>query len=241
MVFLAKLDMKLNSTVALTLILLATMLGAGTVSALWGYTLGHGALKGVTQPDVSPTKKLAGDKTSSSSQEGVKMLSEQAVLAKVSEKIDSTSTISELEEKEDNTKDKDSEKDTEEIEKEEEKQTTIAGNFPITSQDQGVTLEVVSANQKGGSLLLDVNMKNQGSQEVRFLYSFLDVKDEQGRALSAITEGLPGELPPSGREFSGKVRIPTALLEDAKNISLTLTDYPDQKLQLNLSNIPVVR
>ncbi len=228
--------MKLNSTVALTLILLATMLGAGTVSALWGYTLGHGSLKGVTQPDVSPTKKLAGDKTSSSSQEGVKMLSEQAVLAKVSEKIDSTSTISELEEKEDSTKDKESEK-----EKEEEKQTTIAGNFPITSQDQGVTLEVVSANQKGGSLLLDVNMKNQGSQEVRFLYSFLDVKDEQGRALSAITEGLPGELPPSGREFSGKVRIPTALLEDAKNISLTLTDYPDQKLQLNLSNIPVVK
>lgn len=235
--------MKLNSTVALTLILLATMLGAGTVSALWGYTLGHGALKGVTQPDVSPTKKLAGDKTSSSSQEGVKMLSEEAVLAEVSEKIDSTSTISELDEKEDSTEDKDkeSEKDTEEGDKEEEKEATISGNFPITSQDQGVTLEVVSASQKGGSLLLDVNMKNQGSQEVRFLYSFLDVKDEQGRALSAITEGLPGELPPSGREFSGKVRIPTALLEDAKNISLTLTDYPDQKLQLNLNNIPVVK
>ncbi len=230
--------MKLNSTVALTLILLATMLGAGTVSALWGYTLGYGALKGVTQPDVSPTKKLSGDKASASGQEGVKMLSEQTVLAKVSEKIDSTSTISELEEKkEDDTKNVEEKKETEE----EEKETTITGNFPITSQDQGVTLEVVGASQQGGSLLLDVNMKNQGSQEVRFLYSFLDVKDEQGRALSAITEGLPGELPSNGREFSGKVRIPTALLEDAKNISLTLTDYPDQKLQLSLVNIPVVR
>ena len=227
--------MKLNSTVALTLILLATMLGAGTVSALWGYTLGYGALKGVTQPDVSPTKKLAGDKTSASGTEGVKMLSEQTVLAKVSEKIDSTSTISELEEKK--------EDDTKDSEKTEEKETetSVTGNFPITTQDQGVTLEVVGASQQGGSLLLDVNMKNQGSQEVRFLYSFLDVKDEQGRALSAITEGLPGELPSNGREFSGKVRIPTALLEDAKNVSLSLTDYPDQKLQLSLVNIPVVR
>ncbi|MGB3693906.1 MAG: hypothetical protein WA865_03055 [Spirulinaceae cyanobacterium] len=232
--------MKLNSTVALTLILLATMLGAGTVSALWGYTLGYGALKGVTQPDVSPTKKLAEDKTSSSGSEGVKMLSEQTVLAQVSEKIDSTSTVSELEEKkEDDTKNLEEQKEAEE--KAKEKESAVAGNFPIISQDQGVTLEVVGASQQGGSLLLDVNMKNQGSQEVRFLYSFLDVKDEQGRALSAITEGLPGELPSNGREFSGKVRIPTALLEDAKNISLTLTDYPDQKLQLSLANIPVVR
>ncbi len=37
--------MKLNSTVAFTLILLARInVGAGTVSALWGYTLGYGAL-----------------------------------------------------------------------------------------------------------------------------------------------------------------------------------------------------
>ncbi|NES63977.1 MAG: hypothetical protein F6K24_01215 [Okeania sp. SIO2D1] len=38
--------MKLNSTVALTLILLAMMSGAGAVSSLYGYTLGHSALKG---------------------------------------------------------------------------------------------------------------------------------------------------------------------------------------------------
>jgi len=31
------------------------------------------------------------------------------------------------------------------------------------------------------------------------------------------------------------------LLENAKRLSLTLTDYPDQKLQLKMSEIPVVR
>jgi len=31
------------------------------------------------------------------------------------------------------------------------------------------------------------------------------------------------------------------LLEDAKKLSLTLTDYPDQKLQLKMSEIPVAR
>ncbi|MGG6296989.1 hypothetical protein ACQ4M4_21545 [Leptolyngbya sp. AN02str] len=47
--------MKLNSTVALTLVLLSLMVGAGVVSAAWGYALGREALKGVTQPDVRPT------------------------------------------------------------------------------------------------------------------------------------------------------------------------------------------
>jgi hypothetical protein len=69
----------------------------------------------------------------------------------------------------------------------------------------------------------------------------LNVTDDQGRALSAITEGLPGELPPTGEAFSGTVSIPTALLEDAKKLSMTLTDYPDQKLQLKMSEIPVAR
>jgi hypothetical protein len=84
-------------------------------------------------------------------------------------------------------------------------------------------------------------MKNDGSNPVRFLYSFLNVTDDQGRALSAITEGLPGELPANSQEFTGTVSIPTALLEDAKKLSLTLTDYPDQKLQLKMAEIPVNR
>jgi uncharacterized protein affecting Mg2+/Co2+ transport len=113
--------------------------------------------------------------------------------------------------------------------------------LPIKSEDRGVTLEIRSANQEGGSLLLNVSLKNQGGNAVRFLYSFLNVTDEQGRTLSAITEGLPGELPANGQEYSGTVSIPTALIENAQRLSLSLTDYPDQKLQLKMSEIPVVR
>ncbi len=79
--------MKLNSTVALTLILLAMMLGAGFVSAMWGFTVGHEALKGVTQPDVRPTKKLAGNQQTYPGQEGVPILREEDILVNVNEYI----------------------------------------------------------------------------------------------------------------------------------------------------------
>jgi hypothetical protein len=46
--------MKVNPAVALTLILLSLMLGAGITSAIWGYRLGRESLKGVTQPNTRP-------------------------------------------------------------------------------------------------------------------------------------------------------------------------------------------
>jgi hypothetical protein len=98
---------------------------------------------------------------------------------------------------------------------------------------------VVSAGYSGGALLIKVNLKNEGDRTVRFLYSFLDVTDDQGRALSANTEGLPTELTANGKTFSGTMSIPTALLDDVNKLSMTLTDYPDQKLRLQVSDIPV--
>ena len=79
-------------------------------------------------------------------------------------------------------------------------------------------------------------MQNKGTNSVRFLYSFLDITDNKGRTLSAITEGLPAKLPPNSREFSGTVSIPTALLDDVNKISLSLVDYPDQKVKLKLDS-----
>ncbi|HEY9634487.1 MAG TPA: hypothetical protein V6D14_13830 [Coleofasciculaceae cyanobacterium] len=247
--------MKFNATVALTLILLAMMLSAGFVSAMWGFALGHEALKGVTQPDVRPTKKLADTKQNASGKEGVPLLREEDILVNVNEYINNKGKESK-ESKTDNS-DKTDKKDDQaknsspspEAKASPEPSTTQASftsttsdqKLPLRSQDQGITLEVRSAAQQGNSLLLNVSMKNDGSNPVRFLYSFLNVMDDQGRALSAITEGLPGELPANGKEFTGTVSIPTALLEDSKKLSLTLTDYPDQKLQLKMSEIPVNR
>lgn len=237
--------MKFNSTVALTLILLAMMLGAGFVSSMWGFTLGHEALKGVTQPDVRPTKKLADNQQTSSGKEGVPILREEDILTNVNAYMNGKGEQPKTDNKEAQANNS---RQSETEEKPSPEPFSIEASFtstdsklklPIKSQDRGVTLEVRSANQQGGSLLLNVSLKNEGGNAVRFLYSFLNVTDDQGRALSAITEGLPGELPANGEEFSGTVSIPTALLENAKKLSLTLTDYPDQKLQLKMSEIPV--
>lgn len=230
--------MKFNSTVALTLILLAMMLGAGFVSSMWGFAIGHAALKGVTQPDVRPTKKNAGNLPGTTSKEGVPLLREADIIKDVKAEINGRGTqekrekaqeISQTTIEESPTTDPSPEKAVSQL------------NLPIKAEDRGVSLEVRSAESKGGTLLLNVTLKNQGASAVQFLYSFLNVTDDQGRALSAVTDGLPGELPADGKEFSGTVSIPTALLEDAKKLSLTLTDYPEQKLQLRMSDIPVTK
>jgi hypothetical protein len=119
------------------------------------------------------------------------------------------------------------------------KRGVARSKFPITDESNGVTFSVESVNYSGGDLLIRVNMQNKGNNSVRFLYSFLDITDNKGRTLSAITEGLPAELLPNSREFSGAISIPTALLDDVNKISLSLTDYPNQKVKLNLVDIPV--
>ncbi len=54
-------------------------------------------------------------------------------------------------------------------------------------------------------------------------------------------EELPGQLPPSGKVYQGTVTIPTALVENSKELTMSLTDYPDQKMQLQMSGIPVAQ
>lgn len=236
--------MKLNSTLVLTLILLSLMLGAGFVSAMWGVAVGQAALKGVTQPDVRPTNKLAGNKRISTGKEGLAILPEKDILAKVKAQMNTKTKASKDNKKKPAAKTNTQstrEKNPSEKSMLEARAVNSPMEFPLKSQNQGVTLQLRSARQQGGSLLLNVSMKNESPSAVRFLYSFLNVTDDSGHAVSAVTEGLPGELPPNGEEFSGIVSIPTAMLENAKKLSLKLTDYPNQKLQLQMSEIPVAR
>lgn len=231
--------MKLNSTVLLTLILLTLMLGAGSVSAFWGFTLGSSALKGVTTPDGRPTTKFASSKANSAQHQAVTLLREEEILKIVKSRIEGKSKAakakkSDDEDEENTSKPKPQETPTQAEEKPQ-------AGFPIAAESQKVTISVQSARYSGGDLLLRVKMQNKGADSVRFLYSFLDVTDDKGRTLSASTEGLPAELPANGPTFSGTVSIPTPLLDDVKRISLALTDYPDQKLKLEVPNIPVER
>jgi hypothetical protein len=230
--------MKLNSTVLLTLTLLTLMLGAGSVSAFWGFTLGTAALKGVSTPDERPTTKFASAKTANSPHGGVTFLKEDEILRIVKARIDGknkTAKSDKLDEEEEEASNKKQKPE----EKPETKEEKPQAGFPVAADNQGVSFSVQSANYSGGALRLRVKMQNKGSDSVRFLYSFLDVTDDKGRTLSASTEGLPAELPANGPTFSGTVSIPTALLDDVKSLSLALTDYPAQKLKLEVQNIPV--
>ena len=113
--------------------------------------------------------------------------------------------------------------------------------FPLTHRSGGVTMEIAQAKREGNSVTLSVNLKNESTAAVRFLYSFLDVRDEQNRPLSAIADGLPGEIPPNGKIFQGRFMIPVRLLNNSQNVSLILKDYPEQKLKLELTSIPIAQ
>lgn len=223
--------MKLNSTVALTLILLVSMVVAGLVSASWGSSLGREALKGITQPDTRPESNKAGSQAGNSRREELAVLPENDIIANVKVRMNGGS-------KDTNTSPSASAKaaPTTEVATE-----TAKTQLPMTATSQDVALEVKSVRRQGESLVLAVSLRNSGKQPVRFVYDALTVTDEQGQSLKATTDGLPVELPASSNTFAGTVSIPASLLDGVQKISLSLTDYPDKRLQLQLSNIPLVQ
>lgn len=209
------------------------MFGAGIFSSASGYKLGRDALKEITQPDVRPSNLNDRVSNSSSRQEGVVMLKEEDIIANVKQRIASGG------EEPAPPSPQPQQQQEPEPEKQDNEATNKQVSFPIVSRDGGVTLEVTSTELRSNSLRLQVNLKNDGDQSVRFLYSFLNVTDDKGRALSASVDNLPGQLPPSSQTYTGTVTIPSALLDNAKELAMSLTDYPDQKLQLEMSGIPV--
>lgn len=226
-----------NSTAVLTLILVALMLMTGSVSAFLGFSMGSSALKGVTSPDGRPTSKLISSKNNDLQSVPISFLKEEDIINQVKKRIEQNKTNNnrtrEEEEETVSTKDKSQQK-AQELPEE-----PPQPGFPVVAESEGVNMSVRSASYSGGQLILKVKMHNQSDESVRFLYSFLDVTDDKGRVLTATTDGLPAELPGNGPIFTGKISIPTALLNDVSSLTLSLTDYPAQKLKLQLSDIPV--
>lgn len=226
--------MKLNSTVALSLILLTLMAGAGYMSAVWGSTVGSEALKGVTQPDTRPTAK-AKFRQATTQQRAVVMLKEEDILKNVRARIEGKGK---------NPKPEKPQQETQLKSDSATPQAQLVANetqpgFPIVNQNQGVMLEVLSARYSQGALQLKLNLKNEGDKTVRFLYSFMNVTDDRGRTLSVTPAGLPDKLPPNGKPVTGTLSIPATMLDDVQKLSLSLTDYPEQQLKLQVAEIPV--
>jgi hypothetical protein len=214
---------RINSTVVLTFVLLTLMFGAGIVSAAGGFAIGREALKGITQPDSRPTNKV--NRKNDNGREALNLLKEEDVLAQVKSRTDGIGKSSASPAPGSSPQ---------------AKPASDAGTkLPVLARDKGVALEVTGVRQQGDFVMLDVAMKNDSEQPVKFLYSFLNITDDRGRVISADTTGLPTELPPKSDRFTGSVSISAALLDNAQKISLQLTDYPDQKLQLKMSDVPV--
>ena len=225
--------MNLKVTLLLLSAVLLLMLGAGGASAYIGYLMGREALKVVTQPDTDSERNLNSQKPLGGSHKGLNILDERTILVNVYDHIYQKRNFPYQEQSLTKTKAAQPIKQKDSLIK--------PDSFPLQDKSQEVTLAISQAKIEGNSVVLDVNFRNESSQPVRFLYSFLDLRDEENRPLSAIADGLPGEIPPDSKNYKGKFIIPMTLLNNSQQISLSLQDYPEQRLTLQINSIPIAR
>lgn len=236
--------MKFQTTLAFTLLLLVAMVGAGTVSALYGFTLGYGALQGVKQPEGNPSQQLVRNRPADSpspQNSNIELVSEREVIVAVYDKIyakeqglkqqsvpQPKSSFVKLPDGKTITPDADN-------------GAAVPNPFPLATETEDISLEVNGVRSLGSYLVMDVTLQNSSRESIRFLYNFLELKDQDGRLLSAQTEGLPGEIPANNQKYTGTIRIPTVLVEEIDSVSLYLSDYPTQEIALEILDIPMVR
>ena len=206
------------------------MVGAGLTSATWGYKLGREALKGITQPDTRPVNNVTDSQGKSLRREGnLAFLKENDILANVKARMGGTAEAAASPDK----------AATAAPPAKSSPKPDAASGLPLFAESRAVTLGVQTVRKQGASLVLEVSMQNNSTKAVQFLYSSMEITNDQGRLLSASTQGLPEELAPSGKPDTGTITVPLNLLDGAKSLSLSLTDYPEQQVQLQLSSIPV--
>lgn len=238
--------MKLNTTIALTFLLLVTMVSAGGLSGVQGYKIGHQALKGVGEPDSNPANRLGGNKNNNG-EFGKKpqFLSEKEIQVRVDRIVKpgkkDVKQVAMTQEKKESFIDTKSSESSSSSSSQNQEQTNVSPvkMVSIESKDRGISLAVTEVRQLEGDIILAVDLKNESKKTIKFIYSFLEIKDSEGRILSAETDGLPSDVPANGKTFQGVIKVPASFLEDSKNISLSLTDYPDQEVKLELDNIPI--
>jgi hypothetical protein len=224
--------MKINTTVTFTFALLFLMLGAGLASAFSGFSIGRDALKGITQPDSRPQKTRMKSANAKDAKDGIVFMNEADIIKSMKERLASTAKGGgQVSKASDETKGDQA--------KPPEKPTVPMAQLPLSNNIDGVTLEVISSRKEGDARLLDVTIKNSSPKMVQFRYTFLTITDDQGRIVAAETIGLPSEIPTNSETFSGSVKLPSASLKDAQTVTLQLSDYPEQKIQFRLADIPI--
>ncbi len=201
----------------MTSMLLVLMLGAGIFSGIVGFTLGHAALKGVTQPDIRLNDKDAADQNPKV--RGADFLNEKQLIA-------DAQGVMGIKAGADSKSDKFPSKD---------KPSAV---FPIESKDQGIMMVVKSVKPEGTNLKLDMTIRNQGGQAAKFAPGALTAKDEQDKPIVANFTGLPPALAANGKDVAMKMTVLKTAVAKSKTITLSLTDV-DKKLGLEIGSIPI--
>lgn len=207
------------------LVLAVVVLAVGLGTAFFGYWFGQRALEDVTSPTpvVQDERKLLGRSQG--------LLKEEDILATVASVPTGEISQDELFELQEEAVANSSAEDAAKL--------TIAAE----AMDQDVSLKVDSVLWQGSNLVLQVSLQNRGRNPVRFVYSptfdLLVVSDPQGNPLRTYTEGLPADLPDDQEVYRGTIQVSASDLEGVESLNLSLTDYPDRALTLNLRTIPV--
>lgn len=212
------------------LIFMTLVLAIGGSTGLVGFIFGREALRGVSQPIVNPILSTSMGEGNRGRQS---FLKEEDIITQAKKLTGVNETTSPPKPEQPSPSPKPAES------KNEPEKTPTLAQFPIMGEDQGIRLEISSASTEGDELVLQVSLKNDSSQGVQFLYTFLEVTNDKGESLSALTNGLPTELPAGSDVATGTINISQALLENAKAINLKLSNYPNQDVELHVPGIPV--
>ncbi len=224
-------QIQIDRSTRLTLFLLAGVLGLGIISAVLGFLFGHESLKGVTQPDMNPFVGVSAPQQQFPRQGGY-LLKESEILAKVSRE---TKTVAKLDEPKKETK-----PDPKAAKPASGKPVTPPKtSLPMSVQSQGVRLDVRSMTPTSDGMTLEVTMQNDSPREVQFLYDFLDISDDQSLFLSTEVKGLPTKFAAKSEKYSGVIKVFGASVSQIKWISLALSDYPDQRIELKIPKIVI--
>jgi hypothetical protein len=205
---------KRDRALLLTSLLLMLMLAAGLFSGIIGFTMGHAALKGVTQPDIRRSNKGTTENTKT---RGLEVLPEKQLIADAQD-------IMGVDRKAEATKFKTDEK--------------AALVFPIESKDQGITMTIKSAKLEGNNLKLELALSNQGSQPIKFNQGVLTIVGDKEQNVPFSAAGIPPSLAANGKEVGVKVLIAKTAIPPENNLTLRLTDV-DRKLQIEAKDVPV--
>lgn len=234
---------KLGSAAKFTLFLLAVMFLVGAATGAVGYVFGRNSLRGITQPDLNPFLNNGSGDSSQSPRQGVTFLKEDELIRKVQAQTRGTSAKPKPKpaDKKADEKKEEAKKDEKKPEAKKPEVKKADGSFPVRLESQNVKMDIRSLVQTDEEIILNVAMVNGSNQPVQFIYTFLDITDNKGYSLTSEVIGIPETLNANSETYVGTIRVLDTPPGAATRLSMRLTDYPDQKVNLEIKDIPVAQ